>query len=296
MQTALMADVYGNWAGKVDCLTHLACVQTELGEDSAIKSLKLGLSHLRDKGNRIGEAGILMQLAGACAKLNDLASALEHLEQCLEVRKSLNDTKGQADALIKIVYVHSALRNLSQAREAYEECYSLRTEAGDEAGQVECLNTRALLAVHEGRLLEAITLNLETLERFKAANNTHKSYEVLNNIGVCYCLSGDYANATKHLDEAAQGLQGDASEAKVLINLGVSACDQHEYLVAIDVFEKALLLCRSQVITRLHRMSPQRKNDVACQRKFSDHQAGARRRQGGMPDEPWHCVSAHRRS
>ena len=97
-----------------------------------------------------------------------------------------------------MVYVHSALRNLAQAREAYEECYSLRTEAGDEAGQVECLNTRALLAVHEGKLLEAITLGLETLEHFKAANNTQKSYEVLNNIGVCYCLSGDYANATKH--------------------------------------------------------------------------------------------------
>jgi len=207
LQTALMADVHGNWAGKIDCLTHLACVQTILGEQGAVKSLTLALSYLRDKGNRVGEAKMLMQLASACAKLNDLPQALDHLEQCLELCKSLNDNKGQADALIKIVYIHSALRNLGRARDAYEECYSLRLDSGDEAGQIECLNARALLAVHEGKMNEGITLHLEALKRLKSQNDINKSAEVLNNIGVCYSLSGDYGNATPHLEEAQRLMQ-----------------------------------------------------------------------------------------
>ena len=250
LQTALMADVHGNWAGKVDCLTHLACVQTILGEQGAVKSLTLALSYLRDKGNRVGEANMLMQLASACAKLNDLPQALDHLEQCLELRKSLDDNKGQADALIKIVYIHSALRNLGRARDAYEECYSLRLDSGDEEGQIECLNARALLAVHEGKMNEGITLHLEALKRLKSQNNTQKSSEVLNNIGVCYSLSGDYGNAAPHLEEAQrlmQHLQLDAYEGKTLINMGTCASEQQDYTAAIDFYEKALLLCRSQV-------------------------------------------------
>lgn len=46
-----------NWAGKIDCLNHLGCVQTKLGEQQAIKTFSLALSNLRDKGNRVGEAG-----------------------------------------------------------------------------------------------------------------------------------------------------------------------------------------------------------------------------------------------
>ena len=251
LQTALMADVHSNWAGKVDCLQHLACVQTLLAEPAAIKSLTLALSHLRDKGNRVGEAAMLMQLAQAASKLNELPQALDHLEQCLELRKSLNDKKGQADALIKIVYIHSALRNLGRARDAYEECYALRLDIKDEAGQVECFNSRALLAVHEGRMNEGITLHLEALKRLRQGNDMKTCAEVLNNIGVCYSLSGDYGNSAAHLEEAQklmQHLELDANEAKVLINMATCACEQQDYNSAIDMYEKALLLCRSQVV------------------------------------------------
>ena len=251
LQTALMADVHSNWAGKVDCLQHLACVQTLLAEPAAIKSLTLALSHLRDKGNRVGEAAMLMQLAQASAKLNELPQALDHLEQCLELRKSLNDKKGQADALIKIVYIHSALRNLGRARDAYEECFAIRLDIKDEAGQVECLNSRGLLAVHEGRMNEGITLHLEALKRLRQGNDMKTCAEVLNNIGVCYSLSGDYGNSTAHLEEAQklmEHLELDGNEAKVLINLATCACEQQDYTAAIDMYEKALLLCRSQVL------------------------------------------------
>jgi tetratricopeptide (TPR) repeat protein len=251
LQTALMADVHSNWAGKVDCLQHLACVQTLLAEPAAIKSLTLALSHLRDKGNRVGEAAMLMQLAQASAKLNELPQALDHLEQCLELRKSLNDKKGQADALIKIVYIHSALRNLGRARDAYEECFAIRLDIKDEAGQVECLNSRGLLAVHEGRMNEGITLHLEALKRLRQGNDMKTCAEVLNNIGVCYSLSGDYGNSTAHLEEAQklmEHLELDGNEAKVLINLASCACEQQDYNAAIDMYEKALLLCRSQVL------------------------------------------------
>ena len=143
----------------------------------------------RDTGNRVGEAAMLMQLAQACAQLNDLPQALEHLEQCLELRKSVNDKRGQADALIKIVYVHSALRNIARARDAYEESYSLRLDSGDEAGQVECLNARGLLAMHEGKLNEVheksnaihrnaalVTLYMKRKKKKENEKNTYTYY------------------------------------------------------------------------------------------------------------------------
>lgn len=249
-KTALMADVDGNWAGKVDCLNHLGAAQTRLGDPQATKSFELALSNLRDKGFRAEEANMLVQLAQAHCKLRDFRAALERLEQCLEVRKSFNDKRGQAEVLIRLVYLHTSLRNFTHAQDALEECTALCAELGDQLSQIEVLNARAILLVHQGRVREAIAKNHEALEQLKALQDTKGVAECLSNLAVCYTFAGDFNNATAHAVESGKlfaALEDGTSEALVARNLGLCQVELGELPDAVGSFELAIELHRARM-------------------------------------------------
>ena len=85
---------------------------------------------------------MLAQMAQASLLFGEQASAIEYLQQCLELRLALNDKRGQADTLLKIVYAQTACKDNQRAQEAYEECLKLRQEIGDEEGIADMCNVQ----------------------------------------------------------------------------------------------------------------------------------------------------------
>ena len=78
-----LAPVFGRWSNWADCVT----------------AHRVGLDSARLAGNRAGEAWVLNSLGFALARLRD-KEALERLEEALEIRRELGDTRGQAQTAI----------------------------------------------------------------------------------------------------------------------------------------------------------------------------------------------------
>ncbi len=110
--TALVVgeSVTGGWTDKVDCLQAMGTAQVALGDAAALSTYGIALTIWQEKGNRAGEAGVLMLMAQARCMLKQYVRAREDVETALQLRSAHDDRRGMAECYLRLGDVHVAER------------------------------------------------------------------------------------------------------------------------------------------------------------------------------------------
>jgi tetratricopeptide (TPR) repeat protein len=160
------------WEGKAECLKLLGQCQTTMSDPAAIHTFELALGLWKEKGNRAGEASILMKMAESHIKLKKLDKALDQVEQSLELRRAVGDWRGQAECLYQLGTIHRLLNDLTAAREAYEQCIEMRKEGKDMYGLADSMSAMGQVLATQGRPDEGLHRHAAALEIRRQLSDT----------------------------------------------------------------------------------------------------------------------------
>jgi len=236
------------WAGKAECLKLLGQSQTTMADPAAIHTFELALGLWREKGNRAGEASILMRLAESHIKLKKLDIALNEVQQSLQLRGVVGDWRGQAECHYQLGTIHRLLNDPAAAREALEQCIEIRTEGNDMYGLADSTSALGQLMATLGRPDEGLHKHAEALGIRRELGDTVGIAESLNNLAVCFSQTGDQDRALSHFNECLEIMRkgkDPVRECKCLLNMGACYADRGDFKHAIEIFEQAFIVCRA---------------------------------------------------
>ena len=115
-----------------------------LKDPSALSVLEQAVDRWRQKGNRAGEAGVLVTMSDAKRRVGEVDEAKRLLRDALLLREDLQDMRGQAEAQMKLASLQG-ISNKEVAIESYTRVLSLRHELQDQYGEAEAYNALGLL-------------------------------------------------------------------------------------------------------------------------------------------------------
>jgi tetratricopeptide (TPR) repeat protein len=161
--------VFGRWSNWADSVT----------------AHRVGLDSVRLAGNRAGEAWVLNSLGFALARLRD-KEALERLEEALEIRRELGDTRGQAQTAIGLA---EGYLNLQGPGEDALRCMRLAVEllrpTGDKTMLAVALNNLGEVYFQRGEIGAAEQCYLEACDICRDIGGNAEGH-ALHNLGQVY--------------------------------------------------------------------------------------------------------------
>ena len=129
------------------------------------------------RANALNEAGIL---AWGQA---DYEHAIFCFDQCLALRKKLDDKTGIASALGNLGLVAREQLNLGRARAYQEECLAVKRELGDRSGIATALSNLGMVAADQGDYEFAISLYEESMVLNRELKNMTGLTLTMHNLG-----------------------------------------------------------------------------------------------------------------
>ncbi|GHO51969.1 hypothetical protein [Ktedonobacter robiniae] len=133
----------------------------------------------------------------------ELTTALTHQRQALQQREALNDTRGISESYFLIGLVHERWCLDEQAQDYYARAGQVAEESGHAFERTEPTRHRALHALKQGHLEQALPLALQALKLREEAQ--FRPYQPLDHLLIrdIYLARGDTAKAQQHTEAAS---------------------------------------------------------------------------------------------
>ncbi len=186
--------------------------------------------------------------AGGLAVLQgDYPAARALYEECLGLRRGLDDPVGIARALNNLGNVAREQGDYSAAQALYEDSLAMKREHDNRSSITLTLSNLGLVAYDQGHYAPARALYEESLAIAREIGDSGRIAASLNNLGEVARDQGDYLASRALYEESlaiSRELGDRRSTATSLVNLGNVANDQGEYPSARALLEQSLAIQR----------------------------------------------------
>jgi predicted ATPase len=152
-----------------------------------------------------------------------------------------------ADVLFAAAAMAHGLGDHDSARQLWDECLALRRDLDDQPGIAAALNTLGIAAFHKGDLDHAVSLWEESMALYRQLGDSIGLSNILNNLGELWWQRSDYRRAAPLFEEGneiGRVTGGQRGLAIGLKNLAVLVADQGDYARATELVEESFALCR----------------------------------------------------
>ena len=225
-------------------LLEAARQQAERGDlETALESYQKALAAFRDRGDRLQEAAILVEMAFVRYTLDRYEEATRSLASALEIVRALGDRENETFVLEELGFVHRVRGRGREALAFYQQAADLQVAAGDRAGFANTSNQMGIVYSELGEHPEAIATFERALEIYEELGAAAEIAKVLNNIGSIYNALGEYPQAIAFHERALDGARAAeelALEAAALNNLGLIYDNLGETDRALGLYREAL--------------------------------------------------------
>jgi len=188
-----------------DALDWSGTTSLALGEyDSALDYLQQSLEIRREIGDRAGEGTTLSNIGALHHALGEYESALDYLQQSLEIRREIGNRAGEGITLNNISQIFNALGEYESALDYLQQSLEITTEIGDRAGEGTTLSN--IGALHQARREydSALDYLQQSLEIITEIGDRAGEGVTLNNISQIYDARGEYDSALDYLQQSLE--------------------------------------------------------------------------------------------
>jgi tetratricopeptide (TPR) repeat protein/transcriptional regulator with XRE-family HTH domain len=197
------AEQLGNRLAQAGALIDLGILR-RLTDDypAAAQAHEQALSIYRDHGDRLGQGNALNELAAARQMSGDYRAAAGELEQALGIFRQIGNRLGQANALNRLGDVRQHMGDYLAAAQAHEQALGIFRQVGNRLGQANALNRLGEMRHHTGDYLAAADNLEQALGIFRELEDRLGEANALNSLGEVRRQTGDYVAAAKAHEQA----------------------------------------------------------------------------------------------
>jgi HD-GYP domain-containing protein (c-di-GMP phosphodiesterase class II) len=202
-----------------------------------------------------GLAKALFLAGSAQHKLSHFKPAITLLVAARLHYCNLNDKYGELDTLLELNRVYRANGDTALAGECLNRALALSQDTQRRDAQADVLNGLAAVSNTLADAEQALKYLLKSLEIRRAIKDLKGEIDCLNNLGILYTHSGDYADAIEVLSECHRLIQTTPQEPEVeascLNNIGNVYQDQGQYGAALAKYQLVLDIARTANLSQL---------------------------------------------
>lgn len=181
----------------------------------------------------------------------ELETALETLQQVLDIRKQQGDRDGRTEiyrfnissTLYSIATVYKELQEYQQALKYYQEALKIRQQLGDEDRIAATLHNIGTVYHHLSEYPQALISLNQALVIRRQLGDSAAIGRTLNEIAVVYDTQSQYLKALEFYQEALQIAEKEKDSANIsaiLSNMGLVYSQLGEYEKALDFYRQVL--------------------------------------------------------
>ncbi len=182
--------------------------------------------------------GVLYNNMGnSYTQLSEFDKALECCFKSMKIREEIGDLTGVASCNLNIAEVYIEMNELGNAAQFVENAISFYRENGKEIQLSKALNMMGALCKDFGKLDQAITVLLESLEIKEKYNQINLIHVTLHTLGLVYREKGDYEKSRSFFErslEIRRELGHNDNVASSLLALAYTYLLEERYNEAID--------------------------------------------------------------
>jgi CHAT domain-containing protein len=207
----------------------------------AATSTELARAELLVDSHRLLQAGIYQYQTG------QFQTALQSLQQALEIYQEIGDQTGESTVLNNIGTIYDKIGQYPEALEYYQQSLVRVREMGDRPREGVTLNNIGTVYRNLGRYSAALNYHQQSLEIAREVGYRASEGSALNNIGLVYHSLGQYPTALDYYQQSLVILRevGDqTSESSALNNIGLVYQNIGQYPVALDYYQQSLISAR----------------------------------------------------
>jgi DNA-binding SARP family transcriptional activator len=199
-------------------------------------------------GDRLSEAGALLELGDMQCMTSDYPEATGALERALVIFRSVGDRLGEANALYMLGVVRQqSAADFPAATGLLERALVIFRGVGDRLGEANALNSMGAVRRLAGDYPQAADLLERALGIFRAVGSRTGEANALRSLGAVRQLTADYPTATTLMEQAlgiSRGLGDRVGEAYALFGLGAVRQLAGDFPGAIRMLERSLGIFR----------------------------------------------------
>jgi tetratricopeptide (TPR) repeat protein len=212
------------------------------------RTQQLALRAARDAGDESATANALRSLGDVRTQLGQLATAISHFEEALQLFRKLRLRDGQAWSLVGLGAALHEQGRYDEAVERLQDALLLfRQSEYGRRGQAWALEWLGVVRRYQGRLDEAFMRVEQSLELFREVGDRRGEAYCLMNLSAVNRDRLEYEAAMKWLNQAPSvfdELKDRQGAAYVLLNRGHILRDQRRYQEAEEDLDKGLQAIR----------------------------------------------------
>lgn len=165
--------------------------------ERALSISKLALSQFNQDDHRAYKSLALYTIGSVYYKSNNYHIGLEHLLQCLSIRKEIDDRLGQSQVLKAIGTIYEYFNDYESAEEVYEKCIELSKAIKDNLGESNACNPLSGIYLKRNKNEEALKIaerSIQLKEEVGDVRGLAFSYHAKAKV---FFRAKDYAEAEK---------------------------------------------------------------------------------------------------
>ncbi|MBW4582013.1 MAG: tetratricopeptide repeat protein [Tildeniella nuda ZEHNDER 1965/U140] len=199
------------------------------------------ISEKKAEGDRLLQQGVQQY------KIGQFKSALQFLQEALQIYRSINDRRGEGNALGNLGSAYDALGNSAKAVEYFEQTLVVMREIQNQRGEGQALNMLGSAYWSLGSSFKAIEYLEQSLDIFRQILDPQGEGDALGNLGSIYLTMGNSAKAIEYHQQSlalARKTNDPRGEGASLNNLGIDYYTLSNYAKAIEYYQQSLALAR----------------------------------------------------
>ncbi len=218
-----------------------ATEQFQNGElKTALETLQQLLDIRTQQGDSFNISSTLYSIATIYKQLHQYQQALEYYQQALEIRQQLDDENLIAATLHNIGTIHYHLSQYPQALTSLNQALEIRQKLGDIATIGRTFNEIAVVYDAQGKYQKALEFYQEALENAKQEKDNANITAILSNIGLVYSRLGQYEKAIDFYQQVLK--TNPPTKGTILNNIGAVYRRLKEYPKALEYYQQALAI------------------------------------------------------
>ena len=200
-----------------------------------------------EDGDRLGQAGALVDLGDVLRRTGDIPRAIETFHAALDLYHALGDRLGRANTLDNLGIAQLALGDFVPATETLTEARDLHRELGDRLGEATALNFLGDARRLVGDFTRAADTLRKSLVLYRSLDGRFGEATALNDLAIVQRMVGEHSAAEGSLRRAidlSRALGDRRAEASALNNLGIVRYQTADHSGALRALRQALNLFR----------------------------------------------------
>jgi tetratricopeptide (TPR) repeat protein/CHAT domain-containing protein len=201
-----------------------------------------------DLRNAIGERNAADALQGKADVLRSQLQyplALEHYQQALELRETLNDINQATACLNSLGFIFEITGNIPKSVASYEKALQFALSTGNKDGISAIYNNIGIVYRKLGDFPKALESYEKALAIYLDSDNQEGASYCYNNLGIIYENLGDFSRANEYYEKSLtikEGSQDKQGLATSLLNMGNVYKHLKNYGKAEESYNKSLAI------------------------------------------------------